>query len=190
MGADSLRTGIASAPTWPLDLMNLPAEIQLEIFNHLDPVSAVVLSLTCKTLRAVHSRLQLLHRNNSLDSPCLSGIDDSRDKGCAARIPLEAWCILPPDRESGIHLYELLQDWVPEGMVYEYVRERVRGLLVSSVDVEGVRGRRWSNEMERRVMKQAVVMKRAMEKARAWREANGWFEGGVWRVLCEGGGNG
>lgn len=74
--------------------------------------------------------------------------------------------------------------------MYEYVRERVRGLLVSSVDVEGVRGRRWSNEMERRVMKQAVVMKRAMEKARAWREANGWFEGGVWRVLCEGGGNG
>jgi hypothetical protein len=51
----------AAAPRRP-KLNSLPSELQLEIFRHLDPTSAICLSITCRTLNSLYEKERLRRR--------------------------------------------------------------------------------------------------------------------------------
>jgi hypothetical protein len=66
------------------------------IFKNLDIVSATCLGLSSKDLYAVHI--------------------DLGGRG----VKLHTWCVMPPRRDSGHRLYQVLLNWIPRSMTFSF----------------------------------------------------------------------
>jgi hypothetical protein len=78
----------------PVPILDIPAEIEHLIFERLDRVSSACLGLTCKRFYKTHFSLN-------------------------PRVKLIAFCPLPPDVDSGFHLYEMLGEWMGPDMWFD-----------------------------------------------------------------------
>lgn len=131
-----------------LSLLALPSEIHLEIFKHLDSASSTCLGLASTHFWSIH---QATH----------------------GKVPLTAWCILPPNRMSGRHLFELLASWMAPQL--EFFTDDMKFLAKEKVKEK--------QKMSSKTSSYVAEMKCIQQQAKAWKEQGGWYEDGVWQIL-------
>jgi hypothetical protein len=91
-------------------------------------------------------------------------------------VPLNAWVLLPPNRDSGVHLFTLLGQWAGCKLVVDKTcRKLVRLRLY------GMQCLDYCTAADDIIEGQVV---RRMERAKAEREASRFYDLGVWRE-CE-----
>ena len=76
-------------------LLSISTELQLMIFKLLDPASSTCLGLTNKAFYQIHW-------------------------GIHGKVSLSAYCMLPPNQYSGVHLWKLLEKWVGRDMIVDW----------------------------------------------------------------------
>jgi hypothetical protein len=135
-------------------LTTISTEIQLMIFENLDRASSTCLGLASKHLYAIH-------------------------KSIHGHVPLTAWCMLPPGRYNGKHLFELIGEWMSPLV---FCRPQMKFVTQGQLDALKLQYEMSEWEFSTWIYRNDCKAVEAMIDTRIEEESEleGWFEGGAW----------
>jgi hypothetical protein len=87
------------------------------------------------------------------------------------KVPLNAWCVLPPNRGSGVHLFALLERWAaPHLVIYEPQMKFV----------SQQRHDKWWNSQNPDSLEMRKAIMRSREQRKDEYEQGGFYSCGEW----------